>query len=79
MNDVKNLISSAALRVNDEIDRYLVSEDSDYLKLFDAMRYSALAPGKRIRPFLSIAFADALGANEEFVMPYACALEMIHC
>ncbi|MGE4427873.1 MAG: polyprenyl synthetase family protein [Solirubrobacteraceae bacterium] len=46
--------------------------------LEDAMRYSLLAGGKRIRPVLALATAQALDLDETMVMPYAIALELIH-
>jgi geranylgeranyl diphosphate synthase type II len=46
--------------------------------LSEAMRYSLLAGGKRIRPVLALATAEALGRDPEEVMPLAAALEMIH-
>jgi geranylgeranyl diphosphate synthase type II len=47
-------------------------------KLAKAMRYSVFAGGKRFRPLLCIATAKALGASTKKVLPYACAVEMIH-
>jgi geranylgeranyl diphosphate synthase type II len=47
-------------------------------RLAAAMRHSALAPGKRIRPILTIASAHACGGNERMVIPTACAIELIH-
>ena len=47
-------------------------------KLREAMRYSLLAGGKRLRPVLALAAAELLGVPEEEILPYACALEMIH-
>jgi len=46
--------------------------------LEDAMRYSLLAGGKRIRPVLALATARALGRDERDVLPYAAAVELIH-
>jgi geranylgeranyl diphosphate synthase type II len=46
--------------------------------LADAMRYSLLAGGKRLRPVLVLAFCRAFGGNEESALPAACALEMLH-
>lgn len=43
-----------------------------------AMRYSLFSGGKRIRPILALASAEALGAQPEPVLPFACGLEMIH-
>jgi len=47
-------------------------------QLPEAMRYAALASGKRLRPILCIAAAEAVGGNADQVMPTACALELIH-
>jgi geranylgeranyl diphosphate synthase type II len=46
--------------------------------LEEAMRYSLLAGGKRIRPVLALATARALGASPEGFLPVACAIELIH-
>jgi len=46
--------------------------------LGEAMRYSLLAGGKRIRPVLALATASALGRDPEEVLPLAAALELIH-
>lgn len=54
-----------------------VSEDAG-AGLAEAMRYSLLAGGKRIRPVLVLAFCDALGGDLRSVLPAACALELIH-
>src|SRR5204862_261650 len=47
-------------------------------RLRQAMRYSLLAGGKRIRPVLALAAGEACGAPARRVLPFACALEMIH-
>jgi geranylgeranyl diphosphate synthase type II len=47
-------------------------------EVYEAMRYSLFAGGKRLRPVLAIATCEALGGNIEDVLPYACAFEMIH-
>jgi geranylgeranyl diphosphate synthase, type II len=47
-------------------------------RLEEAMRYSLLAGGKRIRPVLALATAEALGREAEEVLPLAAALEMVH-
>ena len=46
--------------------------------LFEAMKYSFFAGGKRVRPVLMLAAADFFGAPKDRVMPYALALECIH-
>ncbi|MEK6744971.1 MAG: polyprenyl synthetase family protein [Nitrospirota bacterium] len=47
-------------------------------KVFEAMRYSLFAGGKRVRPILAIASAEALGAKTAGLLPIAGALELIH-
>ncbi|NJK65568.1 MAG: polyprenyl synthetase family protein [Microcoleus sp. CSU_2_2] len=47
-------------------------------KIYEAMRYSLLAGGKRLRPILCIASCELAGGNAQMAMPTACALEMIH-
>jgi len=44
----------------------------------DAMSYSLLAGGKRLRPVLCLASADAVGGNRAMALPAACAIELIH-
>ncbi len=47
-------------------------------KIYEAMRYSLLAGGKRLRPILCLAACELMGGTVEMAMPTACALEMIH-
>ncbi len=47
-------------------------------RLFEAMRYSLLDGGKRLRPILALASCEAVGGSIDDAMNYACALEMIH-
>lgn len=49
------------------------------MELHAAMRYSCLAPGKRLRPVLCMASAEAVGSTRESVIDAACAIEMVHC
>jgi geranylgeranyl diphosphate synthase type II len=44
----------------------------------DAMRYSVTAGGKRLRPILCLASAEAVGGDRSMAMPVACAIELIH-
>lgn len=46
--------------------------------LAEAMKYSLMAGGKRIRPVLCLAAAEAVGGNQKDALPAACAIEMIH-
>ncbi len=47
-------------------------------QIYEAMRYSLLAGGKRLRPILCLATCELVGGTIEMAMPTACALEMIH-
>jgi geranylgeranyl diphosphate synthase, type II len=47
-------------------------------KIYEAMRYSLMAGGKRLRPILCLATCELLGGTLEIAMPTACAMEMIH-
>ncbi|MEP0765016.1 MAG: polyprenyl synthetase family protein [Fimbriimonadia bacterium] len=64
--------------VEEGLDRALPPETLRPEQLHRAMRYSALAPGKRIRPLLCIAAAEACGGSADRVLSTACALECIH-
>jgi geranylgeranyl diphosphate synthase type II len=65
-----------------EIERYLealsFTSDPTIAVLQDAMRYSLLAGGKRIRPVLALATAQAIDLEREAVLPLAAAIELIH-
>ncbi len=47
-------------------------------KIYEAMRYSLMAGGKRLRPILCLASCELMGGTAEMAMPTACAMEMIH-
>jgi geranylgeranyl diphosphate synthase type II len=68
--------------LRDQVERYLeslrFSTDPESAGLDEAMRYSLLAGGKRIRPVLTLATASAVGSAPEWVLPLAVAIELIH-
>ena len=49
-----------------------------YRRLQEAMRYSLLSGGKRVRPVMTLAFCDMLGGQWREALPFACALELVH-
>ena len=55
-----------------------LAEDAPQKQLFDAMRYSLLAGGKRIRPILVLEFCRICGGETEKALPFAAAIEMVH-
>ena len=57
---------------------YLETTDPLTSTLYEAMRYSALSGGKRIRPFLVLEFCRLFGGRDEAALPFACAIECVH-
>jgi geranylgeranyl diphosphate synthase type II len=64
--------------VDDALARLTFAESRSTAGLEEAMRYSLLAGGKRVRPVLALATARALGAEPQHLLPVACAIELIH-
>ena len=77
-NDISTLIAENAKLVEAELEKYLISQEDDSLP--SVMRYSLLAGGKRIRPFLVIEAFKLFSNNGDIIkaLPFACAIEMIH-
>ncbi len=71
LNDYIELVNSRLLS-------YLDYEKGYNNTLIESMKYSLFAGGKRLRPVLALASYDLFGDNIGEVIPYACALEMIH-
>lgn len=76
--DLAGAMTSAAQKTEATLIRLLTENDPDLALLFEGMRYSAMAGGKRIRPFLTLAFCDLFGGKEENALYFATALEMVH-
>jgi geranylgeranyl diphosphate synthase, type II len=64
--------------VDDYLERLRFSADPTTARLEEAMRYSLLAGGKRIRPVLALATARSIGLDPGSVLPAAAAIELIH-
>jgi geranylgeranyl diphosphate synthase type II len=76
--DLKTYLERRRAMVEAALDRVLPPETVAPPRIHEAMRYSVLAPGKRLRPILVIAGAEAVGGRAEDVLDSACALELIH-
>ncbi len=61
-----------------KLESYLPEEGTQQADVAEAMRYSLLDGGKRIRPVLLMEFCRVCGGDPEKVLPFACAVEMIH-
>lgn len=64
--------------VDDELDKYFKDDNTYEKRLREAMRYSLLAGGKRIRPILMFATYRLFKEDYEKCLPYAIAMEMVH-
>ena len=64
--------------VNDGLENILPSTHTLSARLCDAMRYSIMGGGKRIRPVLTLAVCEMFGGNAKKAIPFACAIEFIH-
>ena len=76
--DLKIYLKEKRALVDEALERFLPESDERSAEVVKAMRYSLFAGGKRLRPILCIAGAEAVGGDVQSVMPVACALEMIH-
>lgn len=71
-------LAKKALLVEEALDRYLPSPDTYPPLIHQAMRYSVMGGGKRLRPVLVMSGAEVVGGMAADVLPAACAVEMIH-
>ena len=74
--DLSTYLKQRQAQVETALDRSLPLTYPE--KIYEAMRYSLLAGGKRLRPILCLATCELVGGTLEMAMPTACALEMIH-
>lgn len=65
------------IRINKELEEAVKAFPENNI-VSEAMAYSLLAGGKRIRPVIALAVCDALGGDSEMALKFGCALEMIH-
>ena len=76
--DLPAYLASCTAGVNDALDRLLPPATARPATIHKAMRYSLFAGGKRMRPALCLAAADACGGRHAAAVPLACAIECIH-
>ena len=74
----KDELKSRIEKIDNALNLYLKKEDNPQSIIYDAMRYSVFAGGKRLRPMLMLEWCKLCGGSEEDAMPFACAMEMIH-
>jgi len=76
--DIHQYLDQQRQRVDRFLEQSLSATLSDPERLYESMRYSLLAGGKRIRPILTIAAAQALGNDKDAMLPFAASLEFVH-
>jgi geranylgeranyl diphosphate synthase type II len=76
--DLQGFLDSRAKLVNEALDVFLPAASARPATIHKAMRYSLFAGGKRIRPALCLAAAQACGGRDADALPAACAVECIH-
>jgi geranylgeranyl diphosphate synthase type II len=78
MFDLQQYLNEKTRLINKALARTLPAETTRPAILQKAMRYSVLAGGKRLRPILCLAAAEAVGGNEKSALPAAVAIELLH-
>lgn len=76
--ELKEKLLASAGKVEHFLGQLLTTDDKDLLPLYASMRYSALAGGKRIRPFLTLTCAEMFGGRTQDAVYFAAAVEMVH-
>ena len=76
--DLSTYLEVRRKRINQTLEALLPPVNTLQKTVVEAMRYSLLAGGKRIRPILCLAGAEAVGGDTEDILSFACAIEMIH-
>jgi geranylgeranyl diphosphate synthase type II len=76
--DLKTYLNAMAAETDAALDRFLPKEKERPSTIHAAMRYSVFAGGKRLRPILCIAAAEACGGDFADALPPACAVELMH-
>jgi geranylgeranyl diphosphate synthase type II len=76
--ELKAYLAARQKEVDRALDRFLPKESAKPATIHKAMRYSLFAGGKRLRPILCLAAAEACGGKTAAALPLACAVECIH-
>jgi geranylgeranyl diphosphate synthase type II len=78
MFDVTSYLVERSARIDAALDRLLPLASTPPTRLHEAMRYSVFGPGKRLRPILCLAAAEASGGNPDTALTPAAATEILH-
>lgn len=78
MFELENYLKDRATLIERALESVVPASAGPAGRLFEAMRYSLLDGGKRLRPVLALASCEAVGGAVENAMAFACAVEMVH-
>ncbi len=78
MTSLATYLSEKGNLIEEQLNLLIPETQQPYCSLFHATRYSLLGAGKRIRPIMTLAAAEALNACSSLALIPACALEMVH-
>ncbi|HEY2988441.1 MAG TPA: farnesyl diphosphate synthase [Candidatus Binatia bacterium] len=76
--DVREYLKDRKALIDRSLDRYLKESKQRPQTIARAMHYGLFSGGKRLRPILTLAAGELFGAPHKLLLPFACAMEMIH-
>lgn len=79
MDKYTDLTKKYVEMINDALDGYIILNGEEYDVVKEAMLYALTSGGKRVRPTLTLEFCRLLGGDIHSAVPFACAVELIHC
>jgi len=78
VSDLKDYLKAQQKLVDQALNKFLPKANAAPKTVHEAMRYSIFAGGKRLRPILTLAAAEACGGETEAALPSACSVEIMH-
>lgn len=79
MSNFKEKLEHYRALIDSSLMNYVAKPDFDETRVYDAMEYAFTGGGKRVRPILALEFCRICGMDISNALPFACAVEMIHC
>jgi len=76
--DLNAYLQRQSAAIDNALEQYLQQYSGESQTIFRAMRYAVFPGGKRIRPILVLATGELFGAPQSSLLPFACAVELIH-
>ena len=78
MPNLKTVLTQKQKAINSYLDKLFLDSEKESKVIFDAVRYSLLVGGKRLRPILTLLTCETCGEKQQKAMPVAAAIEMAH-